>query len=181
MRIQLFILSFAVIDCVIANNLVKLEPLRIKPIAARQNEGGSFTPGTSPGAGSNCADAFGAGYAECAPSGELSIQECAAKLSVTLSFTSDLETSKQPSATIESPSPTDSRLATPPAVTSTVCTNASLDPPYPTGSPNNTLPSTVGPGSPADLPEFTGAASSQNILQGGVAIVALLGFLENVL
>ncbi|EFW13537.1 hypothetical protein D8B26_004181 [Coccidioides posadasii str. Silveira] len=214
MRLRSFLLSIALIDGILAGSWVKVEPFHTKALRARRGQkDGSFTPGTSPGTGGSCGDAFGAGFTECATSGVcyspdegdtccsegypcpagsfclaagkccpdgLSPEECAAKLSVTLSLTKQPQPSQQPPATNTPPPPANPSSAKPPVVTTHVCPSGP-HPPYPTGSPNATIPGSGNPNRPSDLPEFTGAASPQNGVQGAVAVVALLGFVRNFL
>ena len=51
-----------------AQNWLRLDAATIRGLKARQPDE-SFTPGTTPGYGNDCADAFGAGHLECATSG----------------------------------------------------------------------------------------------------------------
>ncbi|WEW59812.1 hypothetical protein PRK78_005292 [Emydomyces testavorans] len=181
MRFEVFSFSIVLIGGVLANDWVKTEPFHIKArLARRGTQGSSFTPGTTPGTGKSCEGAFGAGFAECAASGGVSREECAAKLSVTLKSTTQPQTSQQSSATKSPSSPVVSPAVKPAVMTTTICPSAS-HPPYPTGSPNATSPGTAVQSLPSNSPVFTGAASPQNTVQGAVTFVALLGVLRNLL
>ncbi|EER25722.1 hypothetical protein CPC735_041660 [Coccidioides posadasii C735 delta SOWgp] len=167
MRLRSFLLSIALIDGILAGSWVKVEPFHTKALRARRGQkDGSFTPGTSPGTGGSCGDAFGAGFTECATSGGLSPEECAAKLSVTLSLTKQPQPSQQPPATNTPPPPANPSSAKPPVVT----THSQRHDPWKRQSEQAVR-----------SPEFTGAASPQNGVQGAVAVVALLGFVRNFL
>lgn len=70
MRIQYFSFSVVLVGCALADNWLKVESPYTKALLARQEgKDGSFTPGTAPGTGRSCDDAFGVGFTECAASG----------------------------------------------------------------------------------------------------------------
>ncbi|KAI1909419.1 hypothetical protein LOZ53_003826 [Ophidiomyces ophidiicola] len=210
MRVQLVSFAFMLIGSAVGKSWSKTEPPHIGVLLGRgDKKDSSFAPGTSPGTGKSCGDAFGAGFSECAASGVcysaaegdtcckegykarpglevadspkgLSVEECAVKLSISIKPTLNSKMPQQPSViTSQAPSPSSPAAVHPPVIVVTTTIC-----PYPTGRPNMTTTSTIIPTVstvPTDAPIFTGAANPQSSVQGAVFVVALLGFLRNFL
>ncbi|KAI1925736.1 hypothetical protein LOZ65_002778 [Ophidiomyces ophidiicola] len=70
MRVQLVSFTFLLIGSAVGKSWSKTEPPHIGVLLGRgDKKDSSFAPGTSPGTGKSCGDAFGAGFSECAASG----------------------------------------------------------------------------------------------------------------
>ncbi|KAL1955279.1 hypothetical protein VTO42DRAFT_8877 [Malbranchea cinnamomea] len=213
-----------------AQNWLKLDDATVQAIrglSIRQNDE-SFIPGTTPGFGNDCADAFGPGHLECADSGicynpnegqtccdegypcpagsfclgagkccpdGLDPETCAEKLGVTLTSAAPVPTSSSSSVVPVPPAATNSQAGVVVTITTTICPTSSPSLPI-VSIPNSTpsagfprFPSTTGvPVVPTSTnvptsapPSFDSGASIKNVASGTLALVALVGLVQNLL
>ncbi|KAM5441742.1 hypothetical protein MferCBS31731_003002 [Microsporum ferrugineum] len=207
MRTGFFALAALLVSGVMAGEgeWRKVDPHTMKALRdlrARQNQDSSFIPGTTQGHGSNCADAFGAGYELCADSkvcynpteGDLCCSEgypcpkgsfCLTKGYCCPNGLDPKECAKQHNVEL------------PPTYGNSSPTGA----PFPTGgsSPTGSSPSTGAPQPTGTLPTGTGAptgtsipptatsppiytgAASHNAIQGAAAAIVAFGLVQNLL
>ncbi|KAF3484214.1 uncharacterized protein GIQ15_03538 [Arthroderma uncinatum] len=206
MRTGIFALVTLLVSGAMAGDWRKVEPHTVKALRdlrVRQNGGSSFIPGTTQGHGSNCVEAFGAGFELCANSkicynptgGDLCCAEgypcpsgsfCLTKGYCCPNGLDPKECAKQHN--IELPP----NFGKPPVSPSGV--------PYPTGTVPSGSPAPTGTGTrptgtgtrptgttipptgtkTSSPPIYTGAAS-QNIVQGAAAAVVAIGLIQNLL